>query len=79
MSVLTFLPDQVIIAYKHQVLQYGEEIGFCTAVLHCALHNTEHIPHISAKSQGLVRKYDIEFSHKKTNNLESTEIKKKKH
>lgn len=70
-SVLTFLPDQVVIAYKHQVLQYGEEIGFCTAVLHCALHNTEHIPNISAESQGLVRKYDIEFSHK---NLEATEI-----
>lgn len=51
-----FLPDQVVIAYEHQVLQYGEEIGLCAAVLHCALHNTEHIPHISTKSQGPVHK-----------------------
>lgn len=51
------LPDQVVIAYKHQVLQYGEEIGLRAAVLHHALHNTEHIPHISAESQGLLRKY----------------------
>lgn len=51
-----FLPDQVVIAYKHQVLQYREEIGLCTAVLHRALHNTEHVTCISAESQGLVLK-----------------------
>lgn len=54
-----FLPDQVVIAYQHQVLQYWEEIGLCAAVLHCALHNTEHIPHISTESQGLAQSFKI--------------------
>lgn len=67
-----FLPDQVVIAYKHQVLQYGEEIGLCTAVLHHALHNTEYIPCISAESQGSYVNGNIAFSHKSNN------IKKKK-
>lgn len=56
MCVLPILPDQVVIAYKHQVLQYRQKIRLCTAVLHHALNNTEHVPHISAKSQGLVCK-----------------------
>lgn len=51
--MLSILPDQVVIAYKHQVLQYREKIRLCTAVLHHVLHNTENIPRISAKSQGL--------------------------
>lgn len=68
-----FLPDKVVIAYKHQVLQYREEIGLCTAVLHHALHNTEHIPRISAESQGLIHKR----KHCIFTKVEATEIKKR--
>lgn len=51
--LMLFLPDQDIITYKHEVLQDGEEIRLCAAVLHHVQHNTEYIPRISAKSQGL--------------------------
>lgn len=60
-----FVPDHVVVAYEHQVLQYGEEIGLRTAVLHHTLHNTEHIPHIGAESQGIWGKLEHCISHLK--------------
>ena len=55
-SVRNILPDQKVVADQHEMLQYGQKIGLCTAVLHHAVHNTEHIPYISAGSQGLTQK-----------------------
>lgn len=54
LRALLSLPDKVVIAYEQQVLQYREEIRLGSAVLYHALHHIEHIPGISAQSQGLV-------------------------
>lgn len=54
LRALPCLPYKVVIAYEQKVLQYGEEVRLGTTVLHHVLQHVEHIPGISAESQGLV-------------------------
>ena len=43
-----FLPNKVVIAYQHEVLQDGQEVGFGRAVLDQAVNHVEHVTHITA-------------------------------